>query len=89
MGRVSFQPHAVRGLRRLKRMDPKAAAALLAKADEYAADPTASYAWARPLTGRPGLRLRQGDYRALIEIDHGPPVVISVMNVGHRKDVYL
>jgi len=32
-------------------------------------------------------RLRQGDYRVLYEIRH-EVLIVSVIHVGHRKDVY-
>jgi len=40
----------------------------------------------RALRGRPGFRLRVGDYRILYTVDHGV-LVIVVVTVGHRRDV--
>ena len=37
------------------------------------------------LKGRPGLRLRVGDYRAIFEIETGE---ITVLDVGHRSHIY-
>jgi mRNA interferase RelE/StbE len=39
------------------------------------------------LTGRDGWRIRVGDYRVLYEIDDTAKTV-TVVNVGHRRDVY-
>jgi mRNA interferase RelE/StbE len=39
------------------------------------------------LTGRPGWRIRAGDYRVIYEIDNINRVV-TVLDVGNRKDVY-
>ena len=39
------------------------------------------------LTGREGWRIRVGDYRVIYEIDDGRQVV-TVLHVGHRRDVY-
>ena len=39
------------------------------------------------LTGRPGWRIRIGDYRVVYEIDDDARVV-TVLHVGHRRDVY-
>lgn len=43
---------------------------------------------ARALSGRPGyLRIRVGDYRVIYTIDDGELVVL-VVTMGHRRDVY-
>ena len=39
------------------------------------------------LTGREGWRLRVGDYRVLYDIDDGMQT-ITIVHVGHRRDVY-
>jgi len=39
------------------------------------------------LTGREGWRIRVGDYRVIYEIDDAEQVV-TVLHVGHRRDVY-
>ena len=39
------------------------------------------------LTGREGWRIRVGDYRVVYEIDDGQKTV-TVLHVGHRRDVY-
>ena len=39
------------------------------------------------LTGRDGWRLRVGEFRVLYEIDDEHRLV-TVLNVGHRRDVY-
>jgi len=39
------------------------------------------------LTGRAGWRLRVGDYRVLYDIDDAKQTV-TVVHVGHRRDVY-
>lgn len=39
------------------------------------------------LTGREGWRIRVGDYRVIYEIDDKQQTV-TVLHVGHRRDVY-
>jgi len=39
------------------------------------------------LTGREGWRIRVGDYRVIYEIDDQQRVV-TVLHIGHRRDVY-
>ena len=41
----------------------------------------------RPLRGRPGYRVRVGDYRLLYTIQDDVLLVI-VVRLGHRRDVY-
>jgi mRNA interferase RelE/StbE len=41
----------------------------------------------RKLAGRDGWRVRAGDYRVIYEIDE-ESLVVTVMHVGHRRDVY-
>lgn len=41
----------------------------------------------RKLTGRDGWRIRVGDYRVLYDIDD-PKRTVTVLHIGHRRDVY-
>ena len=41
----------------------------------------------KKLVGIPGFRLRVGDYRVILDIDKGK-LLILVIKVGHRKNVY-
>ena len=41
----------------------------------------------KKLVGRDGLRIRSGDYRVIYEID-GIREKITVLHIGHRRDVY-
>jgi len=42
---------------------------------------------AKKLRNRSGYRVRVGDYRILYEVDEGTVVILVVM-IGHRRDVY-
>lgn len=80
--RIEVRPAAARALRKL---DPgvrpriQGAIALLAEDPR----PPAS----RPLRGRPGYRVRVGDYRILYTVADDVLVVV-VVTLGHRRDVY-
>lgn len=80
--RVEVRPAALRALRKL---DPtvrpriEGAIALLAEDPR----PPAS----RPLTGRPAYRVRVGDYRIIYTV-HDDLLLIIVVSLGHRRDVY-
>jgi mRNA interferase RelE/StbE len=79
---VELRPAAVRALKKIDRRDlPRlqGAIALLAQ------DPRPP--GAKALQGRPGLRVRVGDYRIVYVVDDGVLLVV-VITVGNRRDVY-
>jgi len=41
----------------------------------------------KKLTGRDGWRIRSGDYRVIYEIDDAGQSV-TILHVGHRRDIY-
>lgn len=81
--RIELRPAAVRALRKL---DPAArhriqgAIALLAQNPRPPA--------ARSLRGRPGMRVRVGDYRIIYTV-HDEVCVVVVVTLGHRREVYM
>ena len=80
--RIEVRPAALRALRKLPHdVAPRihAAIALLAQDPR----PPAS----RPLQGRPGYRVRVGDYRILYTVNDDV-LLIVVVTLGHRREVY-
>jgi mRNA interferase RelE/StbE len=80
--RIELRPAAVRALRKLGppiRRRVQGAIALLAQNPRPPA--------ARALKGRPGLRVRVGDYRVIYTIQDEVLLVV-VVTLGHRRDVY-
>lgn len=80
--RIELRPAAVRALRKLDpliRRRVQGAIALLAQ------DPRPPAA--RALKGRPGLRVRVGDYRVIYTV-HDDMLLVVVVALGHRRDVY-
>ena len=80
--RIELRPAAARALRKLDRdvgLRIQGAIALLAQ------DPRPPTA--RALRGRPGLRVRVGDYRIIYTIDDDVFLVV-VVALGHRREIY-
>ena len=80
--RIEFRPAALRELRKIDRSaQPRIQGAIALLAEDPR--PPAS----RPLRGREGYRLRVGDYRFIYTIDDGV-LLIVIVTIGHRRDVY-
>lgn len=80
--RIELRPAAVRALRRLDppvRHRVHGAIALLAQ------DPRPP--GARALRGRPGFRVRVGDYRIIYTVADDV-LLIVVVTIGHRREIY-
>ena len=80
--RIELRPAAVRALRKL---DPQARRRVQGAIALLAQDPRPP--GARALQGRPGLRVRVGDYRIIYTIADDVLLVV-VVRLGHRRDVY-
>jgi mRNA interferase RelE/StbE len=80
--RIELRPAAVRALRSI---DPVMQARIHGAIALLAVDPRPPAA--RALRGRPGLRIRVGDYRIIYVIENDVLLVV-VVTIGHRSDVY-
>ena len=60
---------------------------MLEKIEALAAAPGARRSWATRLVGVPAVRVRQGDYRAICEVDEDSGR-LTVLDVGHRREIY-
>ena len=74
-------------LRALRRSPANVARLIRGKLDELASDPTALRRNVKALRGRPGYRLRVGDWRVIFELDHQERRLV-VLDIGPRGDVY-
>ncbi len=80
--RIELRPAAVRALRKL---DPQVRRRVQGAIALLGDDPRPPAA--RALQGRPGLRVRVGDYRIIYTVaDY--VLLIVVVTLGHRRDVY-
>lgn len=68
----------------LSRIPADVARRIMAKVDQYAADPASLANNVKALTGRDGIRLRVGDWRVIM--DDG--VVLFVIEIGPRGSIY-
>jgi mRNA interferase RelE/StbE len=73
-------------LKALRKAPPDVAGRIRTKLDELAQDPFAAPN-VKKLTNHPGYRLRVGDWRVLYLIQQ-EEVVIQVVEIGQRKEVY-
>lgn len=71
-------------LKTLRRMPANVANLIMAKVDQYAADPASLANNVTALRGRDGIRLRVQDWRVIM-LDG---VVIEVLEIGPRGGVY-
>lgn len=69
----------------LRKLDPPTARRIQGVIALLADDPRPPAS--RPLTGRPAWRVRVGDYRVIYTIEDDRLVVV-VITIGHRRDVY-
>lgn len=80
--RIELRPAALKALRKIEPRDQKRIQGVIRLLADDPRPPAA-----RALQGRPGLRVRVGDYRIIYTIDDGV-LLIVVVTVGHRRDVY-
>ena len=80
--RIELRPAAIRALRKIHPEDKERIQGAIALLGQ---DPRPPKAIA--LSGRPGYRVRVGDYRIIYTIQDDVLVVV-VVSLGHRRDVY-
>lgn len=81
MKQVTYSRAAIKVLRRMPR---DTADRIMAKVDQYAADPASLANNVTALAGREGIRLRVGDWRIIM--DDGQ--VLAVLQIGPRGGIY-
>jgi len=81
MKEIAYRPAARRAL---SRMTLSLAQRIVSKVQDYAADPASQANNVKALQGRPGIRLRVGDWRVIME----DGVVLDVIDVGPRSSIY-
>ena len=79
---VRFKSSVKKDLRSIQKQD---VLRILKALEGLAEDPRPSNS--KPLTGRDAWRLRIGQYRAVYTI-HEEEILIEIIKVGHRKNVY-
>lgn len=82
MKRIIYNRPALKALRL---MPVAAASRIRAKIEQYACDLASLAANIRKLQGRPGYRLRVGDYRVIFDEDG---LVLDILEIGPRGSIY-
>ncbi len=72
-------------LKQLRGIDIQAARLIRTKIEQYAVDPKSLTNQVKALKGVQALRLRVGDYRVIFTEDG---LVLLVLKIGHRRDIY-
>lgn len=72
-------------MKTLRRADAPTRKRLMAAIEALAEAPDAPNLDAKPLTGRPGYRLRVGDWRVIYTIEGD---TLTVLDIGPRGDIY-
>lgn len=80
--RIELRPAAVRALRRIDHQDRDRIRGAIALLGENPRPPGAS-----ALQGRPGFRVRVGNYRIIYTVNDDV-LLVAVITLGHRRDVY-
>jgi mRNA interferase RelE/StbE len=80
--RIELRPSVIRALKRIHPEDKERVQGAIALVGQ---DPRPPKALA--LSGRPGYRVRVGDYRIIYTIQDDVLLVV-VVNLGHRRDIY-
>jgi mRNA interferase RelE/StbE len=75
----------VTAARQLRKLDPPIARRIQGAIEMLALDPRPPSS--RQLRGRPGYRVRVGDYRLIYAI-RDDVLVVVLIRVGHRRDAY-
>ncbi len=73
--------------RQFKKLSVKVGRDIRHALDILAENPFANSNDVKKLKGRDGYRLRVGNYRIIYELENDK-LIIHVLEVGHRKDVY-
>ena len=79
---IELRPAAIRALKQVDHQDRGRIRGAISLLGEDPRPPGA-----KALKGRPGLRVRVGDYRIIYTVDDDV-LVVAVITLGHRRDVY-
>ena len=77
-----------RAIRDMRRLPPRERDRIIARIEQYAANPASLARQVVALTGGPYRRLRVGDYRVIFDVEQGNPANMVVLRVRHRREAY-
>ena len=81
--RIELRPAAVRALQKIDHRDRARIRGAIALLGGEPRPPAA-----KPMRGRPAWRVLVGDHRIVYIIDDGVLLIVVVVTLGHRRDVY-
>ena len=77
-----------RAIRDMRRLPARERERIIARIEQYAANPASLARQVVALTGGPYRRLRVGDYRVIFDVEQGNPANMVVLRVRHRREAY-
>lgn len=77
-----------RAIRDMRRLPARERERIIARIEQYAANPASLARQVVALTGGPYRRLRVGDYRVIFDVEQGQPASMVVLRVRHRREAY-
>ncbi len=80
---IEFRPAVLKSLKRFPRKDLVRLKKKIAKLENNLPNPSTT----KMKGNNPFHKIRSGDYRIIYEI-HNDTVIILIVKIGHRKDVY-
>ncbi len=77
-----------KAIRDMRRLPARQRDRIIAKIEQYAANPASLARQVVALTGGPYRRLRVGDYRVIFNVEQDNPSTMVVLRVRHRREAY-
>ncbi len=82
---IEWSIKAIRDVRRIAHRDVER---IIAKIEQYAADPASLGNQVVMLAGSRYMRLRVGDHRVIFAVERGDAASMVVLRVRHRREAY-
>ena len=79
---------SIKAIRDMRRISHRHGERIIAKIEQYAADPTSLGNQVITLAGSRYMRLRVGDHRVIFAVERGEAATMVVLRIRHRREAY-